>query len=161
MFNKLISSNLLKDWKTFSVFAGVLYGASTILRKYLFVDDCDFYDVVIMFMIFYASFLILSIFVICYIKKRSIFPVEKNTKKLKKILSITSLSAFVVVIGLWSKNKAFFLADNNVRVETVTQPAKIIFVFIISALLLSAKWSINTVLGMIFGILAIYFMAKD
>ena len=62
MFNKLISSNLLKDWKTFSVFAGVSYGASQLLRKYLFIDNCDFYDVVIMFMIFYASFLILSIF---------------------------------------------------------------------------------------------------
>ena len=160
MFNKLISSNLLKDWKTFSVFAGVSYGASQLLRKYLFIDNCDFYDVVIMFMIFYCSFLILSIFVICYIKKRSIFPVEKNSKKLKKILIITFVSAFLVIIGLWCKNKAFFL-DNNVRVETVTQPAKIIFMFLISVMFLSAKWSKNTILGMIFGFLAIYFMAKD
>ena len=161
MFNKLISSNLLKDWKTFSVLAGVSYGASQLLRKYLFIDNCDFYDVVIMFMVFYSSFLILSIFVICYIKKRSIFPVEKNSKKLKKILIITFVSAILVLIGLWSKNKSFFLADNNVRVETVTQPVKIIFMFIISVIFLSAKWSKNTIFGMIFGILAIYFMAKD
>ena len=161
MFNKLISSNLLKDWKTFAAITGILYGASTAFRKYLFVNNCDFYDVVIMFMLFYAFFLIISVFIVCYIKNRNILPTNKNTKKLKKILSITSLSAFVLVIGLWCKNRAFFLADNNVRVETVTQPAKIIFIFVISALFLSAKWSINTIFGMIFGILAIYFIAKD
>ena len=161
MFNKLILNNLLKDWKTFAAITGIFYGISTVFRKYLFVNDCDFYDVVIMFMLFYAFFLIISVFVVCYIKNRNIIPIDKNINKVKKILFITSISALFTVIGLWSKNRAFFLADNNVRVETIAQPIKLIFVFIISSLILSAKWSKNTFIGMIFGILAIYFVSKN
>tara|TARA_B100000900_G_scaffold356535_1_gene326362 strand:- start:2211 stop:2696 length:486 start_codon:yes stop_codon:yes gene_type:complete len=155
--NILFNKNIINNWKFYTISTAFLFGSGSLLRKYLFVLNCSFDYITVLFCGFTG--LILFLFSIYYYLNNVKIPI-KNVKHKYKIITITFLSALVTFIGILFKNYAYFLVDNNAKVEALMEPIKILFVFLISVLFLAGKWSKNTIFGIFFAICSIYFMSK-
>ena len=151
-----LNKKLFNKWEFFSTLAIFLFGFSIITRKMLY-EKNDFQSTVFFFMLFTSIFLALSCGVF-YKQDKNIF---KKYCKNKTNIIIGITAAMLYVGGIIVKNKAYQLSPNAAYVDVFNEPIKIMLVYIISVLFLSAKFNPASALGLAIALVGIYIIVKN
>jgi hypothetical protein len=114
-------------------------------------------EVIIIFMLFLGSFLLLLSFAL-YVKNG--FKIFTSECKSTKIYFISGLAAFFATLGLLTNNSAIFYVDDVAKSEVVTHPAQVIIVFFASMFLFKNKFNLDTLIGVLLSCTGMYFVLK-
>ena len=148
--------NLFNSWEFFSTLAIFFFGFSVLTRKLLF-NNNDFESAMFFFMMFASIFLAMS----CAFFYKQDNTILKRYCKNKKNIFIGILAAMLYVGGIIIKNKAYQLSPNAAYVEVYTEPIKIMLVYIMSVLFLSATFNPISVIGLSIALVGIYIIVKN
>ena len=148
--------NVLNRWETFSTLAIFLFGFSVLSRKYLF-NNNDYESTIFFFML--STSILLAISSIAFYQKDNTI-LDRFCKSKKNIL-FGILAAILFVGGILIKNKAYKLSPNAAYVEVYMEPLKIMLVYIVSILFLSAKFNPISALGLCISLVGIYILIKN
>ena len=149
---------ILHDWRFFAIITSLLYSTNILLRRSLFRNKADELEVIIIFMLFLGSFLLLFSFAL-YIKNG--YRIFTSECKNSKICLISGLAAFFATLGLMTNNSAIFYVDDVAKSEVIMHPAQVIIVFIASLFLFINKFNLDTLIGVFLSCMGMYFVLKQ
>lgn len=147
---------MFQSWQFYSILVALFNGTNLLLRKWLFNSGINFEQVMIPFTFFWGLMLILLSFYLCNNCKWKIFP--KNNKKKYTILFTTLLASFFVMFGIVYNAKSWFKVDNGARVDSLSQPIKIIYMYLISIILFGNKVVFKHIIGICLALLGVHFV---
>mgnify|MGYP003989774469 CR=1 FL=1 len=150
--------NLYDKWEFHTIIALLLFVSSVIIRKYLFNNKCNFNDFLFVYLLMMGIFAIFFSFFIYYIYKDNLFKDKKNNKK---IILVTTLVSFLVILGIIFKSKGYYLVDNVAVLDGFMEPSKIILLFFASYFLLNTKFNIRILFGILVAILGMIIIIKN
>lgn len=150
--------DLYNKWEFHTTIALLLFVVSVIIRKYLFNSKCDFHDFLFIYILMTGLFSLFISFIIYHIYKDKLFKDKKNNKK---IILITTLVSFLVVIGIIFKSKGYYLVDNVAVLDGFMEPTKIILLFFASYFLLNTKFNIRILFGILLAMLGMVIIIKN
>ena len=102
---------------------------SIITRKHLFNIKCNYKDVLFFYILFLIIFLSIILIYLYNKEKDNLF---KNKKNMNTIIFFTFISSLCVSIVIIIKTKAYELTKNMSYVDLLTEPLKIIFLYLFS-----------------------------
>lgn len=149
---------ILHDWRFFAMITVLFYSTNILLRRWLFRNKADELEVIIIFMLFLGSFLILfSLFL--YIKNG--YKVFTSKCDNTTIVCVTALASLFATLGLMSNNSAIFYVDDVAKSEVIVHPAQVIVVFLASLFLFKNKFNLDTFIGIFLSCIGMYFVLKQ
>ena len=149
---------LLNKWEFYAILAGFVFSLSIATRKYLFNLNYKFEEVFLITIITLA--IIYTIYAIwIYNHNNTLF--KYDNKSLFKLISIGILSAVILSIGVYCRNKSYQLVPNAAYSASIIDTLKILLVFILSIVFLSSKFNFKALAGILFSIVGIYILITN
>ena len=143
-------------WQLYSILVALFNGTNLLLRKWLYNQNISLEHVMIPFTFFWGVILITYSLYLCKNCKWKIFP--DNLQKRQLVLVTTFTSALLVTIGVNFNARGWLKVDNGARVDSISQPVKIIFIYLISVVMFGDKIVPKHILGIILCLLGVYFV---
>lgn len=149
---------LLNKWEFYAVIAGFVFSLSILTRKYLFNLNYKFEEVFLIIIITLA--VIYTIYAIwVYKNNKTLF--KYDNRSLLKLISIGVISAIILSLGVYCRNKSYQLVPNPAYSASIIDTLKILLVFILSVLFLSSKFNFKALAGILFSIVGIYILITN
>jgi len=138
--------NIGNRWELFVIIALVAFTISVSIRKYTLINnECNYCDFIFLFTLGVGIFSLLACLVIYSIYKKDLLKNKDN----KKIILPIIFAAFLMTLGMVFKNRGYYLVPNVAVLDGFMEPLKVILLFIISYLFLSAKVNLKLIIGII------------
>ena len=118
---------LLNKWEFYALIGGIVFSLSITTRKYLFNMNYKFEEVFLITIITLA--IIYTIYAI-WIYKHYDDLFNYNNESLFKLVSIGVLSAIILSLGVYCRNKSYQLVPNPAYSASIVDTLKILLVFI-------------------------------
>ena len=148
---------IIHDWRFFAIITSIFYSINILLRRWLFRSKADELEVMIIFMLILGTFLLMFSLFLYKVNGYRVFTSKCANNK---ILLVSCLAALFATLGLVSNNSAIFYVDEVAKSEVVVHPSQVILVFIASSLLFKNKFNLDTLIGVFFSCLGMYFVLK-
>ena len=149
---------LLNKWEFYALIAGIVFSMSITTRKYLFNLNYKFEEV---FLITIITLAIIYTLYAIWIYKHYDNLFNYNNESLFKLVSIGVLSAIILSLGVYCRNKSYQLVPNPAYSASIIDTLKILLVFILSVLFLSSKFNFKALSGILFSIVGIYILITN
>ena len=144
--------NFKNRWEFFVIIALVTFTLSVSIRKFTLINnECNYCDFIFLFTLGVGIFSLLASFIIYSIYQKDLLKNKDNTKIIIPII----LAALLMTIGMVFKNRGYYLVSNVAILDGVMEPLKVILLFIISYMFLSAKVNLKLIIGIILSLLGL------
>jgi drug/metabolite transporter (DMT)-like permease len=150
--------NINNRWETFVVIALIAFTVSVSLRKYILINNkCSYCDFIFIFTLGVGLFSLLACCIIYSMYQKNLFKNKNNMKIIVPIL----FTAFLMTLGMIFKNRGYYLVSNVAVLDGVMEPLKILLLFIISYLFLSAKVNLKLIIGIVLTLFGLNLMLNN
>lgn len=146
----------MKPWIIVSYIAVALFSISILIKKYLY-NDCKIHDVLFTHFLVYG---ILSVLLSGYIYKTHSNDLFKCKEKNIKIIILTTLSSFCILIGVLAKETAYANVLNPAYVSTILGVGVALIIYIASITILKKKTNMKGLIGVILSLLGMYLLTN-
>lgn len=147
----------MEIWLIGSYIAVAFFSTSILLKKYLYNDGCQLHDVLFIHFLVYG---ILCVLLSAYIYKtrgRDLFKCkEKNTK----IIILTTISSFLILLGVLAKETAYAKVINPAYVSTILGVGVALLIYIASITVFKKKVDMKGFIGIILSLLGMYLLTN-
>lgn len=146
----------MKLWSIGSYIAVAFFSISILLKKYLY-KDCKIHDVLFTHFLVYG---ILSVLLSAYIYKTRGNDLFKCKEKNTKIIILTTLSSFCILIGVLAKETAYAEVLNPAYVSTILGVGVALLIYIASITVLKNKFNMKGLIGVILSLSGLYLLTN-
>ena len=123
-------------WIVGSYIAVAFFSTAILLKKYLYNDGCQLHDVLFIHFLVYG---ILCVSLSAYIYKTRGNDLFKCKEKNTKILVLTSISSFLILLGVLAKETAYAKVINPAYVSTILGVGVALLIYIASITVFEKK----------------------
>jgi len=147
----------MESWIIVSYIAVALFSSSILLKKHLYNDGCQLHDV--LFTHFLVSG-ILSVLLSVYIYKSRSNDLFKCKEKNIKIIILTSISSFLILLGVLAKETAYTMVVNPAYVSTILGVGVAILIYIASITIFKNNFEIKRFIGILLSLIGLYILSN-
>ena len=144
-------------WVLASIFTTICFTISIMLKKYLYNDNCKLNDILFVHFCVYG---ILCLLLAAYIYKKTKTDLFKCQNKNTKIIIFTSVSSFLILIGVLLKETAYAKVSNPAYVSTILGVGVALLVYLSSIFVLKNTFEIKGFIGMLLSLLGLYLLTN-
>jgi drug/metabolite transporter (DMT)-like permease len=144
-------------WVLASIFTTICFSLSVVLKKYLYNDNCKLNDILFVHFCVYG---ILCLLLAAYIYKKTKGDLFKCQNKNTKIIIITSVSSFLILIGVLLKETAYAKVSNPAYVSTILGVGGALLVYLSSIFVLKNTFEIKGFIGILLSLLGLYLITN-
>ena len=148
----------VNSWELYSLLYLFFILVSIITRKHLVNIKCNYKDVLFFYILFLIIFLSIILIYLYNKEKDNLF---KNKKNMNTIILFTFISSLCVSLVIIIKTKAYELTKNMSYVDLLTQPLKIIFLYLFSIMVFGTVFKPIIVLGILLALSGIVIVLKN
>tara|TARA_B100000035_G_scaffold139469_1_gene118848 strand:- start:2841 stop:3284 length:444 start_codon:yes stop_codon:yes gene_type:complete len=144
-------------WIVGSYMAVVFFSTSILLKKYLYNDGCLLHDVLFIHFFVYG---ILSVLLSAYIYKIRGNDLFKCKEKNTKIIVLTSISSFFILLGVLAKETAYAKVINPAYVSTILGVGVALLIYIASITVFKKKVNMKGLVGILLSLIGLYLLTN-
>tara|TARA_B100000073_G_scaffold136695_1_gene112206 strand:+ start:1238 stop:1681 length:444 start_codon:yes stop_codon:yes gene_type:complete len=144
-------------WIVGSYMAVVFFSTSILLKKYLYNDGCRLHDVLFIHFFVYG---ILSVLLSAYIYKIRGSDLFKCKEKNTKIIVLTSISSFFILLGVLAKETAYAKVINPAYVSTILGVGVALLIYIASITVFKKKVNMKGLVGILLSLIGLYLVTN-
>ena len=144
-------------WILASIFTTKCFSLSVVLKKYLYNNNCQLNDILFVHFIVYG---ILSFLTATYIYKETSDDLLQCKNKNTKIIIITSISSFLILIGVLFKETAYAKVSNPAYVSTIIGVGVALLIYLASISVLKNKVKLKGLIGIIISLFGMYLLTN-
>ena len=144
-------------WVLASIFTTICFTISIMLKKYLYNDNCKLNDILFVHFCVYG---ILCLLLAAYNYKKTKTDLFKCQNKNTKIIIFTSVSSFLILIGVLLKETAYAKVSNPAYVSTILGVGVALLVYLSSIFVLKNTFEIKGFIGMLLSLLGLYLLTN-
>ena len=144
-------------WILASFFSVFCFSISIILKKYLYNDNCQLNDILFIHFTVYG---VLCLLLAAYIYKKTKGELLQCRNKNMKIIILTSISSFLILLGVLSKETAYAKVINPSYVSTILGVGVALLIYLASITILKNKFNLKGLIGIILSLLGMYVLTN-
>tara|TARA_B100001758_G_C18202565_1_gene500619 strand:- start:338 stop:781 length:444 start_codon:yes stop_codon:yes gene_type:complete len=144
-------------WIIGSYIAVAFFSTAILLKKYLYNDGCQLHDVLFIHFLVYG---ILCVLLSAYIYKTRGNDLFKCKEKNAKILILTSISSFLILLGVLAKETAYAKVINPAYVSTILGVGVALLIYIASITVFKKKVNIKGLVGILLSLIGLYLLTN-
>ena len=144
-------------WIVGSYIAVAFFSTAILLKKYLYNDGCQLHDVLFIHFLVYG---ILCVLLSAYIYKTRGNDLFKCKEKNTKILVLTSISSFLILLGVLAKETAYAKVINPAYVSTILGVGVALLIYIASITIFEKKVNMKGLVGILLSLIGLYLVTN-
>ena len=144
-------------WIVGSYIAVAFFSTAILLKKYLYNDGCQLHDVLFIHFLVYG---ILCVLLSAYIYKTRGNDLFKCKEKNTKILVLTSISSFLILLGVLAKETAYAKVINPAYVSTILGVGVALLIYIASITVFEKKVNMKGLVGILLSLIGLYLVTN-
>ncbi len=144
-------------WIIGSYIAVAFFSTAILLKKYLYNDGCQLHDVLFIHFLVYG---ILCVLLSAYIYKTRGNDLFKCKEKNTKILVLTSISSFLILLGVLAKETAYAKVINPAYVSTILGVGVALLIYIASITIFEKKVNMKGLVGILLSLIGLYLVTN-
>ena len=144
-------------WIVGSYIAVAFFSTAILLKKYLYNDGCQLNDVLFIHFLVYG---ILCVLLSAYIYKTRGNDLFKCKEKNTKILVLTSISSFLILLGVLAKETAYAKVINPAYVSTILGVGVALLIYIASITVFEKKVNMKGLVGILLSLIGLYLVTN-
>ena len=144
-------------WIVGSYIAVAFFSTAILLKKYLYNDGCQLHDVLFIHFLVYG---ILCVLLSAYIYKTRGNDLFKCKEKNTKILVLTSISSFLILLGVLAKETAYAKVINPAYVSTILGVGVALLIYIASITVFKKKVNMKGLVGILLSLIGLYLLTN-
>lgn len=144
-------------WIIGSYIAVAFFSTAILLKKYLYNDGCQLHDVLFIHFLVYG---ILCVLLSAYIYKTRGNDLFKCKEKNTKILVLTSISSFLILLGVLAKETAYAKVINPAYVSTILGVGVALLIYIASITVFKKKVNMKGLVGILLSLIGLYLLTN-
>lgn len=147
----------MNQWILASIFTTICFSISIVLKKYLYNDNCKLNDILFVHFTVYG---VLCLLLATYIYKTTKEDLFKCQNKNAKIIAITSISSFLILIGVLSKETAYAKVINPAYVSTILGVGGALLIYLSSIFVLKNTFDMKGFIGILISLFGLYLLTN-
>lgn len=147
----------MKLWILASIFTTICFSISIVIKKILYNDNCKLNDILFVHFFIYGIF---SLLVSAYIYKKTKGDLLKCPNKNTKIIIMTTVSSFLILLGFLSKETAYVKVINPAYVSTILGVGTTVLIYLASITVLKNKFNLKGLIGIIISLSGMYLLTN-
>ena len=147
----------MKLWILASIFTTICFSISIVIKKILYNDNCKLNDILFVHFFIYGIF---SLLVSAYIYKKTKGDLLKCPNKNTKIIIMTTVSSFLILLGFLSKETAYVKVINPAYVSTILGVGTAVLIYLASISVLKNKFNLKGLIGIIISLSGMYLLTN-
>jgi len=147
----------MKLWILASIFTTICFSISIVIKKILYNDNCKLNDILFVHFFIYGIF---SLLVSAYIYKKTKGDLLKCPNKNTKIIIMTTVSSFLILLGFLSKETAYVKVINPAYVSTILGVGTAVLIYLASITVLKNKFNLKGLIGIIISLSGMYLLTN-